>query len=315
MTNTPSEFTEDAPRHDTPALDPDALLLNLDGFEGPIDVLLQLARDQKVDLAKISILQLTRQFLGFIERAKQLRLDLASEYLVMAAWLAYLKSRLLLPKSPNAEDEPSAEAMADALAYQLRRLEAMQTAAKELTALAQRDRDFFARGHVEPSDRKVEVVWTATLYDLLKAYGDIRARKERGKNYELPRFHLMSMDDAMDRMVRMLGALPKTGPHTAWTTLISFLPPVSSPIQDRHPGRGEAETRDLHPQDGQKVPARAPAGLGRDDTLYMRSSLASLLTATLEMAKQGNLELRQDGPFRPIYLRGVDGVQQAEDAA
>lgn len=293
MTETTPEFTEDPARRDTPALDPDALLLNLDGYEGPIDVLLQLARDQKVDLAKISILQLTRQFLGFIERAKQLRLDLAAEYLVMAAWLAYLKSRLLLPKSPDTEDEPSAEAMADALAYQLRRLEAMQNAAKELTALAQRDRDFFARGHIEPSDRKVEIVWTATLYDLLKSYGDIRARKERGKTYELPRFHLMSMDDAMDRMVRMLGALPKTGPHTAWTTLISFLPRDTT-----HPSQGGAG--------GGQTP---------DDKLYTRSSLASLLTATLEMAKQGNLELRQDGPFRPIYLRGVEGVQQAEDAA
>lgn len=293
MTETAPEFTEDPARAESPALDPDALLLNLDGFEGPIDVLLQLARDQKVDLTKISILQLTRQFLGFIERAKQLRLDLAAEYLVMAAWLAYLKSRLLLPKSPTEEDEPSAQAMADALAYQLRRLEAMQNAAKELTALAQRDRDFFARGHVEPSDRKVEVVWTATLYDMLKAYGDIRARKEKGKSYELPQFHLMTADDAMDRMVRMLGALPKTGPHTAWTTLISFLPRDTTPPSQGGAGGGQTS----------------------DDKLYTRSSLASLLTATLEMAKQGNLELRQDGPFRPIYLRGVAHNTQAEDAA
>ena len=143
-------------------------------------------------------------------------------------------------------------------------------------ARAQRDRDFFARGHVAPSETRVETVWTASLYDLLKAYGDIRARKERGKKYELPKFNLMNMDEALDRMVRMLGALPKTGPHTAWTTLISFLP---------------SDTK--------------------NDKLYTRSSLASLLTATLEMAKQGQLELRQDGAFRPIYLRGRDATEQA----
>ncbi len=262
----------------------DALLLNLDGYAGPIDVLLELARNQKVDLTKISILQLTRQFLVFIDRAKELRLDLAAEYLVMAAWLAYLKSRLLLPKEPSTEDEPSAQAMADALAYQLLRLEAMQKAATALMNRTQLGRDFFARGYREPVEAKVNTVWTATLYDILKAYGDIRARKEKGKTYELPQFHLLSMEDALARVTRMLGALPKTGPHTAWTTLITFLPDEAKNSNDA-------------------------------DDIYKRSSVASLLTATLEMAKQGAIELRQDSAFKPIYVRGIENTTRTKEAS
>ena len=248
--------------------DADAFLVRLDGYDGPIDVLLDLARDQKVDLTQISILELARQFLAFIDQARELKLDLAAEYLVMAAWLAYLKSRLLIPRPKESSDEPSAQAMAEALAYQLRRLEAMRTAAAALQGLAQKGRDFYARGEIEPTGAQKKTVFTADLYDMLKAYGDIRARPARGKKNGLPAFHLMSMEEALDRMTRMLGKLPRTGPHTAWTTLISFLP-----------------------QDA--------------DSLYQRSSLASILTATLEMAKQGSVEIRQDGLFRPVYLRGV----------
>ena len=277
MTQQVAEFAEDPPRADNAALgahDADALLLNLDGYEGPIDVLLQLARDQKVDLANISILQLARQFLAFVDRAKELRLDLAAEYLVMAAWLAYLKSRLLLPKVKEEGDEPSADAMAEALAYQLRRLEAMQNAAQALYALPQRDQQFFARGYIDKDEVKTEIVWNADLYDLLRAYGDIRARKDKGKEYELPQFHLMSMEIALERLGRMLGRLPKQGRNTVWTTLQSFLPETADP-------------------------------------LYSRSALSSVLTASLEMVKQGTLEIRQDGLFRPIYLRGRDADPQA----
>lgn len=278
MENQAADFAEDPPkRPEAPVHDSDALLLNLDGYDGPIDVLLDLARDQKVDLTKISILQLARQFLAFIERAKELRLDLAAEYLVMAAWLAYLKSRLLLPKTNENPDEPSADDMARALAFQLQRLEAMQKAAKDLMACPQRDTDFFARGYIEPNDARVETVWSADLYDLLKAYGDIRARSQRGKKYELPTFNVMSMEDALARMTKMLGKLPKNGPHTAWTTLFSFMP---------------EEAR---------------------DPLYRRSSLASMLTASLELAKQGRVEIRQDGTFRPVYLRGAEPKEEYKE--
>lgn len=267
MTDSALAFAED-PVPDQNAVGVDGLLLNLDGYEGPIDVLLQLAREQKVDLTQISILQLARQFLAFIDRAQSMRLDLAAEYLVMAAWLAYLKSRLLLPQAPQDTDEPTPEDMAAALAYQLRRVEAMQSAAQKIWALPQKDRDFFARGFIEPNDARTQIVWTADLYDVLRAYGDIRARKEKAKTYELPKFNLMSMEDALNRLTKMLGALPKQGRATVWTTLQSFVPENADP-------------------------------------LYRRSAISSVLTASLEMAKQGALEIRQDGPFRPIYMRGT----------
>lgn len=262
-------FEEDPPRDVVPEgdHDADALLLDIDGFEGPIDVLLNMARDQKVDLTKISILQLSRQYLSFIDRAQELRLDLAAEYLVMAAWLAYLKSRLLLPKQAD-DEEIDAETMAEALQFQLRRLEAMQQAAEDLFGLPQLGQDIFPRGMPEGLMTKTNMVYDASLYDLLRNYGDIERRKEF-TNYELPTFSLMSMDAAMERMTKMLGKLPRKGPWSVWTTLQSFIP------------------------DGSK------------DKLYMRSALASCFTVGLELAKQGKVEIKQDGLFRPIYLRAA----------
>ena len=245
----------------------DALLLNIDGYEGPIGVLLDLARNQKVDLSKISILQLVRQYLVFIERATALNLELAAEYLVMAAWLAYLKSRLLLPREDNEEDY-SAQEMADALQFQLRRLEAMQNAAQQLMGLPQLGQKVFARGAPEGLKVKTNATWNVQLYDLLKAYGDIKRRQD-GSNYDLPVYHLMSMDSALVRLTRMLGNLPKQGLRSVWTTLESFIPE------------------------------------GIKDRLYGRSAMASTLTAGLELVKQGKLEIRQDGLFRPIYLRAL----------
>ncbi len=249
----------------------DRLLLDIDGYEGPIDILLELARNQKVDLAKISILQLVRQYLEFIDAAKQRNLELAAEYLVMAAWLAYLKSRLFLPKEEKGE-EPSAEDMAQALQFQLRRLEAMQRAAEKLQERPILGRDVFARGCPEELATNIRVSWNVSLYDMLKAYGDIERRKE-ASCYDLPQFNLMSTDDAMARLVRMFGALPKSGTKTVWTTLHSFVPD------------------DV------------------EDDLYGRSTLASTFTAGLELAKQGRVEFRQEGLFRPIYMRSVRGEE------
>ncbi len=259
-------FEEDPPRQAVrPADEVDALLLNIDGYEGPIDVLLELARNQKVDLAKISILQLVRQYLVFVDRAKEKNLELAAEYLVMAAWLAYLKSRLFLPKNDE-EDEPSAEEMAEALQFQLRRLEAMQKVSEKLLALPQLGQDVYGRGMPEGVGTSVVTKWDVNLYDMLKAYGTIKARQE-SQDYDLPTFTLMSSDEALTRLTKMLGNLPKNGLYTVWATLHSFLPEDS------------------------------------EDTLYTRSALASTFTAGLEMAKQGKLEIRQDGLFRPIYMR------------
>lgn len=266
------EFQEDPPRASVPEERDaaDALLLDIDGYEGPIDVLLELARNQKVDLAKISILQLARQYLAFIERAVALNLELAAEYLVMAAWLAYLKSRLLLPKDET-EDGHTAQEMADALAFQLRRLEAMQNAAHQLRARPQLGQQVFMRGMPEGLKVKTNATWQVELYELLKAYGDIQRRKDTS-SYDLPTYNLMSMDDALTRLARMLGSLPKKGIQSVWTTLESFMP------------------------DGIK------------DRLFGRSALASTLTAGLELVKQGKIEIRQDGLFRPIYIRALDGA-------
>src|SRR6266700_5081929 len=143
-----------------------ALLLDLDGYEGPIDLLLALAREQKVDLAKLSILALADQYLAFIAAQQRLRLEIAADYLVMAAWLAYLKSRLLLPEPPAAEG-PSAEEMATALANRLRRLEAIRQFAEQLLNRPQLGREVFQRGQPEPIAHIKRPEWTATLYDLL----------------------------------------------------------------------------------------------------------------------------------------------------
>ncbi len=285
MANEAQYFEEDPPRTPLNPADAgheaDALLLNIDGFEGPINVLLELAQKQKVDLTQISILQLVRQYLEFIERAKALNLELAAEYLVMAAWLAYLKSRLLLPRHEE-DSEVSAEDMAEALQFQLRRLEAMQNAAEKLKSRPQLGQQVFARGMPEGLSTVTSTRWEVSLYDMLKAYGDIHRRKD-SDHYDLPTYNLMSAEDAMMRVTKMLGALPRKGLQSVWTTLQSFLPE------------------------------------GITDRLFARSALASTLTAGLELAKQGRLEIKQDGLFRPIYMRaindgGVDGPPLLEAA-
>ena len=259
-------FQEDPPRASVPEVnEADQLLINVDGYEGPIDVLLDLARNQKVDITQVSILQLARQYLAFIERAQALNLELAAEYLVMAAWLAYLKSRLLLPKTDEGE-EPSAQEMAEALQFQLRRLEAMQKAADSLMERPQLGQDIFTRGRPEGLGVVTHTRWNVSLYDLLKAYGDIQRRGE-DSHYDMPEFQVMSTEDAMSRLTRMLGNLPRKGMHSVWTTLESFMPD------------------------------------GVTDKIYGRSALASTFTAGLELVKQGKLEIKQDGAFRPIYMR------------
>ncbi len=252
-----------------PADQSDGLLLHLDTFEGPIDVLLQLARDQKVDLTQISILQLARQYLAFIDRAQVLSLDIAAEYLVMAAWLAYLKSKLLLPKQESTEEEPSAEMMAEALAFQLRRLEAIQDVASKLRNNMRRNLSVYERGERERFSVPEPDKYTVDLFQLLKAYGDITQRQTSSR-YKPVTFPVLSMEDAMARMVKMLGRLPRAGSASVWTTLHSFVPEQIK------------------------------------DPLFARSSIASLLTSALELAKQGKVEIRQDDTFRPIYLRAVE---------
>jgi segregation and condensation protein A len=247
---------DDAPQK---SANDDELVLDLDGFEGPIDALLMLARDQKVDLRKISILELADQYLAFIARARRLRLELAADYLVMAAWLAYLKSRLLLPEPP-ADGEPSGAELAAALAFQLQRLEAMQEAGKKLLALPQFGIDFFGRGESEPAKIIDVPVWDVTLFDLLKAYGTHPGRRKEGMLRIAP-LNLFSMDDALRRIGDMLGQV------LDWTILRNFLPE------------------------------------GMDTPLQRRAAIAATFAASLELARNGRVELRQEGTFAPIYLR------------
>jgi segregation and condensation protein A len=197
------------------ATDEPALVVDVEGFEGPLDLLLMLARQQKVDLAKISILALADQFLRFIEEARRLRLELAADYLVMAAWLAYLKSRLLLPDT-NAPEGQSAEDMANALALRLRRLEAIRGVAERLMARPQLDRDVFGRGQPEPIAHIKTPQWTATLYDLLTAYSQQRQRKAVS-HIRFAKRTVWSLAEAREVLERLVGQ------STDWTRLDQFL--------------------------------------------------------------------------------------------
>ena len=242
----------------------EALIVDVDGFEGPLDLLLTLSRTQKVDLRKISVLKLAEQYLGFVEQARTLRIELAADYLVMAAWLAFLKSRLLLPPEPG-EAGPSAEDLAAHLAFQLERLQAMRDAAARLMGRDQLGRDFFARGVPEDLTHHRKVSYTATLLDLMRAYAQIRT-KDEFRPFVLDREHVYTMEQALDRMRGLIGYVGD------WATLVSFLPD------------------------------------GWDGTpMARRSSLAAHFAAVLEMAKRGQVVLRQGETFAPIELRRKDG--------
>jgi segregation and condensation protein A len=194
----------------------EALVVDLDGFEGPLDLLLTLARSQKVDLRRISILRLAEQYLGIVEAAKRLRIELAADYLVMAAWLAYLKSRLLLPPDP-AEAGPSGDDLAAHLAFQLQRLEAMRGAAAELMARDQLGRDVFGRGATEAVRREVRVVHTAGMLDLLRAYARVKTRDDFTPLH-LERGPVYTMETALERMRGLIGTA------IDWVSLSAWLP-------------------------------------------------------------------------------------------
>lgn len=194
----------------------EALVVDLDGFEGPLDLLLTLARSQKVDLRRISILKLSEQYLGFVEAAKRLRIELAADYLVMAAWLAFLKSRLLLPPDP-AEEGPSGDEMAAHLAFQLQRLEAMRGVAAQLMGRDQLGRDVFARGETETMRREVTVTWQASLVDLMRAYARIKTRDDFTPLH-FQRGPVYAMEQALERMRGILGT------RVGWHELAAWLP-------------------------------------------------------------------------------------------
>ena len=205
----------DASEAATGDADIDALIVNLDGYEGPLDVLLDLARTQKVDIRKISMAALVDQYLQFVAAAKQRNLELAADYLVMASWLAYLKSKLLLPAAEEDGDEPTADEMAARLAFQLQRLEAMRNAVEALQALPKLGVDMFPRGAPEGVRVARTPDWQASLYDLLRAYTTQRiATVDRDYHVHAPKVYSIEM--ARMRLARILGAIPE------WTELRSL---------------------------------------------------------------------------------------------
>ncbi|SFC54718.1 condensin subunit ScpA [Bosea sp. CRIB-10] len=241
-----------------------SLVIDVDGYEGPLDLLLDLARRQKVDLARISILALAEQYLSFIETARALRLELAADYLVMAAWLAYLKSRMLLPEPPKGE-EPSAADLATALALRLKRLETIRAAAQRLATRERLGRDVFARGEPEVIASEARPVWEAELYDLLAAYAQQRQKRIR-QPMSVGQRQVLSLAEAREALARLVGEAGE------WTAIDGYLTRYMS---------------------SHGLPVETMSATVR----------ASSLSAMLEMVREGLLDLRQDGAFSPLYVR------------
>lgn len=218
MADRPTAANDDSPEWDAVASRraAEALIVDVDGFEGPLDLLLTLSRTQKVDLRRVSILQLTEQYLAFIEQARELRIELAADYLVMAAWLAFLKSRLLLPPDPT-EEGPSGEEMAAYLAFQLERLAAMRDCAAKLMARDRLFQDRFPRGAAEQMTTAKRITYTAGLLDLMQAYARIRTRDDF-RPFVMDRDSVLTMEEALDRMRGLIGYAGD------WTDLMSYLP-------------------------------------------------------------------------------------------
>lgn len=256
---------------DERALHEAELVVDIAGFEGPLDLLLHLARNQKVDLSRISVLALAEQYIAFIESARSIRLELAADYLVMAAWLAFLKSRLLIPQ-PHKDDGPSGEEMASALAFRLKRLEAMRDAATRLVNRNRLGRDVFARGAPEHIPVERTSAFEASLYDLLQAYASLRQR-EAVMQVTIERRQVWSLADARLILARLMGGL------SDWTALDDFLL--------RYVG----------------------------DPSQRVSAVASAFAASLEMVREGRLEIRQAAAFAPIYVRLGDNPMTEDEIA
>ena len=242
-----------------PPVEEDRLTVDLGSWEGPLDLLLTLARTQKVDLREMSILALVDQYLAYINDARTLKLEIAADYLVMAAWLAYLKSGLLLPKDP--EIEPSPEELALRLQLRLERLNAMREAGARLMARDRLGRDVFARGAPEGLRVVRKAKWDSGLFDLIQAYGHIKARAEPPLHIVHQR-NVLTLEEAIDRVSRLVGSMVE------WTVIHRFLPES-------------------------------------DDPQFRKSALASSFVATLELARQGKIALRQDDAFAPLYVRAA----------
>jgi len=235
------------------------MYVDVKGFEGPLDLLLELARRQKVDLANISVLALAEQYLGFIETIREKRIEIAADYLVMAAWLAYLKSRLMVPELPG-DEEPSGEMMAAILQFRLKRLEAMRNAARQLMARPRLGQQIFQRGDPEPVKMTRQHIWQVSLFELLKAYGSMRERTIAGEYAPVPRT-VWSLKQARDILERLIGD------NSDWLALDIYLGQYLAIPEER------------------------------------ATILASSFSASLELVRQGHLEMRQSLTFGPLLMR------------
>tara|TARA_B100000945_G_scaffold313655_1_gene310066 strand:- start:720 stop:1481 length:762 start_codon:yes stop_codon:yes gene_type:complete len=235
------------------------LLLN--NYEGPIDLLLNLARNQKVDLSDISISELADQYIQFINQYRNIHIEIAADYLVMAAWLTYLKSRLLLPKEEKTE-EHTAEELEKALKYQLQRLEAFQNISKILYARPLINRDVFYGGSSKGLRIKYNINYTSNLFDLLKSYSQILKSKDQIKNLTIEYSELFSVDQALKRMKEMFGNI------TEWTNFLNIIPSMID-----------------------------------SNNIINKSIVSSNFVASLELSKNGFIDVKQEETFGNIYLR------------
>ncbi len=243
----------------------DRLVVSLDGYEGPLDLLLDLAREQKVDLLHISILKLVEQYIVFIEEAKKIEIVVAADYLLMASWLTFLKSKILLPQDEENEDELSGQMLVDALTYQLKRLESIRKAGESLLELPRLGVDFFSTGQPEGLVMSRQTIYDVSLLDVMQAYGDIHRRKNFS-SYKPEAYRLLSLDEALERLEQMLGRIDRG----LWLNLFSLMP---------------CEDDDV------------------DNRLYQKSRIASTFIAGLEMGKRGDVLLKQDKPFDNIFIQ------------
>ncbi|WP_434051968.1 MAG: ScpA family protein [Roseibium sp.] len=237
------------------------LVVDVEGFEGPLDLLLGMARTQKVDLAKISILQLVEQYLTFVAEARRMRLELAADYLVMAAWLAFLKSKLLLPDQKD-EDEPTGEELAAALAFRLRRLEAMREVSEKLMNRSRQGREVFHRGDPETMSVQQKSIWDASIYDLLSAYA-IQRQRQSVTSVRVLKRKVWSLQEARVLLTRLVGRVSEWAPLNAYLRDYLY------------------------------------------DNKDWATVVASTFSASLEMVREGQVEIRQGEAFSPVYIRSI----------
>ena len=241
----------------------EALILDIDGYEGPLHLLLELARKQKVDLARLSILELAEQYIAFIKAAQDMRIELAADYLVMAAWLAYLKSRLILPKDDESAEPLEEEVLAAHLAFRLQRLDAMRHAADSLFDLPQMGQNIHKRGAPEGLRSRTSPLYEAEIFDLLKAYGEMRSQAAI-KKVALRKPIVFALEEARTRLSRVIGK------SLEWLSLDALLP---------------------------------TGVMMGESSVPRRSVMASSFLAGLELAKEGEIDIRQSGEFAPIFVR------------